>query len=149
MKHQIEKQASDLLGNGTPDEITDFILGADETNSIWHARAKSFLKSVMGVLCEKRDTGGVEISGQSILNAISAGSDDAAPGVCTLMIEDEGKWARTEAGRNLYAFLMTVPGFPNISCSADMIISQKTREQMEYLSMQITKPVFGKIMQAA
>ena len=140
---EIEKIIT-LLNTGTPDQISDALLGLlpdPDPRDMWYQRARALTLALTAALCDLRDRGEIELTPQLLRENLQLGKGQEGPGLIPLHLRALNGGMSEEATRQLRGLVETLPGFSLQAALRGEGQPARTTEQTGYLTMQRTKPV--------
>lgn len=140
---KIEKIRS-LLNTGTPDQISEALLGLmpdSDPMDMWYLRARVLTLALTTALCDLRDRGEIELTPQLFRENLQLGRDHEGPGLIPLHLRALNGELSDEATRQLRGLFDALPGFSLQAALRGEGQPARTTEQTGWLTMQLTKPL--------
>ena len=133
-----------LLNSGTPDQVTDALLGLlpdPDPRDMWYQRARALTLALTTALCELRDRGEIELTPQLLREHLQLGRGHEGSGLIPLHLRALNGELSEEATRQLRGFFDTLPGFSLEAALRGEKQPVRTIKQTGYLMMQLSKPI--------
>ena len=140
---EIEK-ISTLLNTGTPDQISEALLGLlpdRDPKDMWYQRGRALTLALAAALCELRDRGEIELTPQLLRENLQLGKGREGPGLIPLHLRALNRGMSEEVTRQLRGLFDALPGFSLEAALRGEGQPVRTVEQTGYLIMQLSKPL--------
>jgi hypothetical protein len=144
MRNEKIEKISTLLNTGTPEQISEALLGLlpdPDPRDMWYLRARALTLALTAALCELRDRGEIELTPQLLRENLQLGKGQKGPGLIPLHLRALNGELSDEAKRQLRGLFDALPGFSLEAALRGEGQPARTTEQTGYLTMQLSKPL--------
>jgi len=144
MRTEKIERIKSLLNTGTPDQISEALLGLlpdPDPRNMWYQRTRALTLALTTALCDLRDRGEIKLTPRLIRENLQLGRGHEGPGLIPLHLRALSGEMSEEAAKHLRGFFDTLPGFSLEAALRGERQPVKTIDQTGYLTMQLTKPL--------